>query len=92
MIFEYKKKKNIFEYTRVKSIAIRLKGRASAWWEQLKKTRKRQGKARINYRDKGKLESREHFFPFTYSQTLYLRLHTLKQRGKYVNEYTNEFY
>jgi hypothetical protein len=69
MIFEYKKK-NIFEYMRVKSIAIRFKGRASAWWEQLKKTRERHGKARINYRDKMKNKTREHFLPFSYSQTL----------------------
>jgi len=32
------------------------------------------------------------FFPFGYSQTLYQRLHTLKQEGKYVNDYTDEFY
>jgi hypothetical protein len=54
-------------------------------------------------RDKEKLESMietrwrrrwesTFFFPFGYSQTLYQRLHTLKQEGKYVNDYTDEFY
>lgn len=76
----------------MKLIVIRLKGRASTLWEQLKKTRERQGKSRISDWDKMKKKMREHFFPFNYSQTLYHRLHTLKQGGKSVNDYTDEFY
>jgi hypothetical protein len=37
-------------------------------------------------------DERSLFFSFGYSQTLYQRLHTLKQEGKYVNDYTDEFY
>ena len=43
-IFEYKE---VSDRDKVKLVAIKLKGRASAWWEQLKPSRERQGKAKI---------------------------------------------
>ncbi|KAE8694063.1 putative Quercetin 3-O-methyltransferase 1 [Hibiscus syriacus] len=43
-IFEYKE---VPDRVKVKLIAIKLKGRASAWWEQLRRSRERQGKAKI---------------------------------------------
>jgi len=58
----------------------------------LKNRQERQRKARINYWDKMKNKVREHFLPFVYFQTLYKRLHMLKQGGKFVNDYTNELY
>jgi hypothetical protein len=39
-----------------------------------------------------KKKMRKNFLSFGYSQTLYQRLHMLKQEGKVVNDYTNEFY
>ncbi len=43
-IFEYK---DVPEDKKVKLVALKLKGRASAWWEQMKKTRQRKGKPKI---------------------------------------------
>ncbi|KAG2673927.1 hypothetical protein I3760_13G111900 [Carya illinoinensis] len=43
-IFDYKE---VPDRVKVKLIAIKLKGRASAWWEQLRRSRDRQGKANI---------------------------------------------
>jgi hypothetical protein len=43
-IFEYKE---VSDRTKVKLVAIKLKGCASAWWEQLKRSRDRQGKPKI---------------------------------------------
>ncbi|KAE8700504.1 putative CCCH-type zinc finger family protein [Hibiscus syriacus] len=43
-IFEYKE---VPDRVKVKLITIKLKGRASAWWEQLRRSRERQGKAKI---------------------------------------------
>ena len=40
-IFDYKE---VPEQIKVKLVAIKLKGRASAWWEQLRRSRNRQGK------------------------------------------------
>ncbi|KAE8720267.1 hypothetical protein F3Y22_tig00020999pilonHSYRG00012 [Hibiscus syriacus] len=45
-IFEYKE---VPDRVKVKLIAIKLKGRASAWWEQLRCSQERQGKAKITY-------------------------------------------
>lgn len=39
-----------------------------------------------------KKKMRKNFLSFGYSQTLYQRLHIIKQKGKFVNDYTNEFY
>jgi hypothetical protein len=71
-IFEYKE---VPDRDKVKLVAIKLKGKASAWWEQLMWSRERQGKAKIT--DWEKMKS--HFLPFGYTQTLFQRLHLLRQ-------------
>lgn len=75
-IFKYKE---VPEQTQVKLITIKLKGQASTWWERLKKMQERQGKMKINDQDKMKKKMREQFLLFSYSQTLYQRLHTLRK-------------
>ncbi|CAL5362151.1 unnamed protein product [Camellia sinensis] len=82
----------IFDYgevsieKKVKLVAIRLKGRASTWWEQLQLNRCRCGKEKIHDWEKMKKKLKGHFLPFNYLQSVYL-----KQDGS-VNEYTKAFY
>ncbi|VFR02491.1 unnamed protein product [Cuscuta campestris] len=44
-IFEYK---DVPDRDKVKLVAIKLHGRASAWWEQMRQTREKKGKPKIN--------------------------------------------
>ncbi|XP_022897834.1 uncharacterized protein LOC111411547 [Olea europaea var. sylvestris] len=88
-IFEYKE---VPDCVKVKLVATKLKGRASAWWEQLKRSRERQGKSKITNWEKMKKKMKGHFLPLDYTQTLFQRLHSLRQGARSVNDYTEEFY
>jgi len=67
-IFEYKE---VPDRDKVKLVAMKLKGRASAWWDQLKRSRERQGKAKITDWEKMKIKMKSHFLPFSYNQTCF---------------------
>ncbi|KAJ0977838.1 hypothetical protein J5N97_013312 [Dioscorea zingiberensis] len=88
-IFEYKE---VLDRLKVKLVAIKLKSRASAWWEQLRRSRDRQGKPKIVDWDKMKKKMKGHFLPFGYTQTFFQRLYTLRQGARSVDEYTEDFY
>ena len=84
--------KQVPEDKRVALVATKLRGRARAWWQQVKKTRTLQGKGKITYWDKMKKHMRSAFLPYNYTRTLYQRLQNLRQGNQSVDEYTTEFY
>ncbi|GKB75351.1 reverse transcriptase domain-containing protein, partial [Tanacetum coccineum] len=88
-VFEFKE---VPENKRVSLIATKLRGRASAWWQQLKLTRERVGKPRITSWQKMKKCMRANFIPHNYQRQMYQRLQNLKQGSKSVEDYTTEFY
>ncbi|GKG41152.1 reverse transcriptase domain-containing protein, partial [Tanacetum coccineum] len=64
-VFEFKE---VPENKRVSLIATKLRGRASAWWQQLKLTRERVGKPRVTSWRKMKKLLRENFIPHNYQR------------------------
>ena len=84
--------KEVPNQVKVKLVAIKLKGRSSAWWEQLRCSHNKQGKPKITVWEKMKKKMKGHFLPFGYTQTLFQRLHTLRQGMRSVDEHTKKFY
>ncbi|GJR74759.1 reverse transcriptase domain-containing protein [Tanacetum coccineum] len=64
-VFEFKE---VPKNKRVSLIATKLRGRASAWWQQLKLTRERVGKPRVTSWRKMKKLLRENFIPHNYQR------------------------
>nr|GEW16124.1 reverse transcriptase domain-containing protein [Tanacetum cinerariifolium] len=88
-VYEFKE---VPENKRVSLIATKLRGKASAWWQQMKPTRERVGKSKITSWQKMKKCSRANFIPHNYQRLMYQRLQNLKQGSKSVEGYTTEFY
>lgn len=63
--------KEVHDHVKVKLVDIKLKGRASAWWEQLRRSRDKHGKAKITDLEKMKKKMKGHFLPFGYTQSLF---------------------
>uniref|UniRef100_A0A2N9F0S3 Retrotransposon gag domain-containing protein n=1 Tax=Fagus sylvatica TaxID=28930 RepID=A0A2N9F0S3_FAGSY len=69
-VFEYH---DIPNHKKVKLVGTKLKGRASAWWEQIQMQRVRFGKKKIQDWNKMKTKLQEQFMPFNYLQTQFER-------------------
>lgn len=73
-IFYYE---GISDDKKIKLIAIRLKSRATAWWEQLKVSGERKEKAKVlqlSHLRENEEKMKENFLPLYHVQTLYKRL------------------
>ncbi|PKU88156.1 hypothetical protein MA16_Dca014590 [Dendrobium catenatum] len=83
---------DIAQDKKVKYVACRLKGGASAWWQQLLQTCLSEGRGPIRTWLRMKQLLRNHFLPTDYKQMLYLQYQQCTQGHRSVSEYTEEFY
>lgn len=87
--FEYM---NVPEEKQVTLVAYKLRGGASAWWENLKLTRCRAGKRPIQSWAQMPQLLRSQFLPSNYEQLLYQQYQNCSQQNHSVREYTEEFH
>ncbi|XP_026458636.1 uncharacterized protein LOC113359176 [Papaver somniferum] len=73
-------------------LTMRFRGRAAAWWTQLKTTRAHLGKPKIMSWDKLLSKLKKTFFPYNYDQLMFQRLHTIRQGTRSVADYSTEFF
>ena len=84
--------KQVPENRRVSLAATRLRGRAGAWWQQLKLTRTIQGKSKIVAWEKIKKHMRAAFLLHNYERLMFQQLQNLKKGNRSIDDYTVEFY
>ena len=63
--------KRVPEREKVALVATRLRGRAAAWWQQLKLNRNRSGKTKISDWEKMKRKLRAEFLPHNFQRLMY---------------------
>ena len=80
------------EFKQVKVVSSRLRGTATAWWEQNQVNRRREGKKDVSTWPKMKQLLRRKFLPADWEQILYQKYQNCQQKYKTVAEYVDEFY
>ncbi|KAK9158464.1 hypothetical protein Scep_005038 [Stephania cephalantha] len=71
--------KGVPEDKRVQLVATRFRNRATAWWQQQKLMRNRNGKAKITSWEKMKKHLRAEFLPYNFQRLMYQRLRESRQ-------------
>ncbi|XP_057469681.1 uncharacterized protein LOC130758770 [Actinidia eriantha] len=87
--FEYME---IPDEKQVKLVAYKLKGGASAWWDNLQQSRSRQRKAPIRTWRRMRKLMEERFLPPDYQQELFRQYQECRQGVRTSEAYTEEFY
>lgn len=80
------------EGKRVKFAVTKLKGHETLWWDGVQEKRRRLGKQPIKNLTRMVAKLRGKFLPSDYQQSLFRKIHNLRQRSLTVKEYTKEFY
>ena len=89
---EYFEYEDIRDLDRVKFAKAKLKGHAKIWWQEIQLERLRRGKEKITRWDRMVDKLKKQFIPVDYELDLFKKMHGLKQAGRSVQEYTEEFY
>jgi hypothetical protein len=89
---EYFEYEDIRDPDRVKFAKAKLKGHAKIWWQEVQLERNRRGKEKITRWDRMVDKLKKQFIPVDYKLDLFKKMHGLKQAGRSVQEYTEEFY
>ncbi|KAG6747366.1 hypothetical protein POTOM_049769 [Populus tomentosa] len=80
------------EDKKVKLVAYRLMGGASAWWEQLQLTRMRQRKGMVQTWSKMRRLLRYRYLPPDYDQILFQQYQDCRQGARTIQAYVEEFH
>ena len=87
--FEYEKIENL---DRVKFAKAKLKGHAKVWWQEVQLDRNNRGKDKITKWERMVAKLKRKFIPIDYELDMLKKMQGLKQAGKSIQEYTEEFY
>jgi hypothetical protein len=77
---------------KVKLVAFKFKGGASAWWEKLQISRARQGKGPVTSCLKMKRLLKARFLPPDFEQQLFQQYQECRQGGRTIQAYADDFF
>ena len=89
---EYFQYEGIEDLDRVKFAKAKLKGHTKVWWQEVQLDRNSRGKDKITRWDRMVDKPKKQFIPVGYELNLFKKMQGLKQAGKFVQEYIEEFY